>query len=115
MHHGDDFVAVGPRRATPKVGPRSAGPRPGILKQITVLNRTLVWKEFLTATTDAARTYDEQQQATEFTRCFGAISSDAVGLLGAGQARTSTTVHREGGFLRSFFTNGETLETTQAS
>eukprot|EP00971_Amphidinium_carterae_P122188 2419346-Amphidinium_carterae.2 len=45
MHHGDDFVAVGPRRATPKVGEALStvfmvkdrgvlGPRPGDLKQI---------------------------------------------------------------------------------
>eukprot|EP00971_Amphidinium_carterae_P051914 1022069-Amphidinium_carterae.3 len=60
MHHGDDFVAVGPRRATPKVGEALStvfivkdrgvlGPRPGDLKHIRVLNRTLVWKEFPTA------------------------------------------------------------------
>eukprot|EP00971_Amphidinium_carterae_P047589 937327-Amphidinium_carterae.1 len=48
MHHGDDFVAVGPRRATPKVGEALSkpllGPRAGDLKQIRVLNRTLTWK-----------------------------------------------------------------------
>eukprot|EP00971_Amphidinium_carterae_P034140 671908-Amphidinium_carterae.1 len=56
MHHGDDFVAVGPRRTTPKVGDALSmvfivkdrgvlGPRPGDLKQIRVLNRTLTWKD----------------------------------------------------------------------
>eukprot|EP00971_Amphidinium_carterae_P350861 6491778-Amphidinium_carterae.2 len=60
MHHGDDFVAVGPRRATPKVGEALStvfivkdrgvlGPRAGDLKQIRVFNRTLVWKHFPTA------------------------------------------------------------------
>eukprot|EP00971_Amphidinium_carterae_P091857 1818286-Amphidinium_carterae.1 len=53
MHHGDDFVVVGPRRATPKVGEALStvkdrgvlGPQAGDLKQIRVLNRTLVWKD----------------------------------------------------------------------
>eukprot|EP00971_Amphidinium_carterae_P200564 3979934-Amphidinium_carterae.1 len=62
MHHGDDFVAVGPRRTTPKdlVGDALStvfivkdrgvlGPRQGDLKQIRVLNRTLTSKEFPTA------------------------------------------------------------------
>eukprot|EP00971_Amphidinium_carterae_P087808 1737388-Amphidinium_carterae.1 len=59
MHHGDDFVAVGPRRATPKVGKALStvfivkdrgvlGPRQGDLKQIRVLNRTLAWKDYPT-------------------------------------------------------------------
>eukprot|EP00971_Amphidinium_carterae_P214933 4265165-Amphidinium_carterae.1 len=60
MHHGDDFVAVGPRRTTPRVGDALStffivkdrgvlGPRPGDLKQIRVLNHTLTWREDPTA------------------------------------------------------------------
>eukprot|EP00971_Amphidinium_carterae_P271101 5379858-Amphidinium_carterae.1 len=89
MHHGDDFVAVGPRRTTPKVGDalstvfivKDRGvlrPRSGDLKQIRVLNRTLTWREDPTrdrvhsrqtsrdSTADAAR-FHTKQQVTEFT------------------------------------------------